>query len=204
MEIFSSMNELSLAAKIYFVTAVAATAFLVIQIILSLIGFDHGHGDMDHDIHHDFSDVSGVAFFSIRALVAFFCLFGWTGYICVQAGLWPFLSIIPAFLAGTAALVCVAYLLHFFYSLSESGTVQVSDAISEIGTVYLTIPEGKNATGAVNVSVGGAIREYRAVSEEGTEIKTGAKVEVVGTLDPRTLIVREVRQPSEWMEEGLS
>ncbi len=206
MDIFSSFSSLSLAERIYFVIGVAATAILVIQLILTAIGLDHGSHDLgfDHDVDHDLSGIEGIAFFSFRSLVAFFCFFGWVGFVCVQGGLWSVLSILPAFLAGAAALVTVAYLLHFFYSMGESGTVKIDEAISEIGTIYLTIPEGKNEIGAVNVTVGGAMREYKAISENGTEIKTGAKVQVLGVFDPRTLIVKEATQPSEWMEKGLS
>ena len=206
MELFESFFELGMAAKIYFVIAVASTSVLLVQIALSLIGLDHSHHDFDvgHDVDHDLSGVEGITFFSVRSLVAFFCFFGWVGFMCVRMGLWAAISVIPALAAGLAALICVAYLLNFFYSMAESGTVDIDHSIGEIGTVYLGIPDGKNEVGAVNVAVGGAIREFKAISEDGSGIDTGAKVHVVGTLDSRTLIVRTATKPSEWMEKGIS
>lgn len=201
MELFQGFSELSMAGKAYLGIAVFATALLIFQIILT--GFGLGDHDVDHDFDHDLSEIEGITFFSVRSITAFACFFGWVGYICVRAGLWPLLSLLPALGAGLIAFFAVAFFLRLFYSLAESGTADTKTAVGEIGEVYLTIPEGKNQIGKVNVSIAGARREFNAITENGQEIKTGAKVRVSGTLDGNTLIVSELNQPDDWLETGI-
>jgi len=206
MEIFSDFAGWSLAAKFYFGIAVCATVLLVVQMVLMLAGFDHHDGDAavfdGHD--HDLSGFHGITFFSFRSVIAFLCFFGWVGFFCLRTGVWALPAFAAAFVSGTVALVIVALILHLFQRLAVSGNVDLKSAIGEIGTTYLVIPGGKNATGVVTVKAGEALREYSAVSEDGTEIKTGTRVQVIGLLDASTLIVKPVRSASEWLDEGLS
>ena len=204
MELFEDFANWALAGKVYFGVAVFSTVMLLFQILLTIFGLGHHdvHSDVS-DTDHELSGVGGITFFSFRSIVAFFCFFGWVGFLCFRSGVWSFFSFFFASLSGIAAFLAVALLLHFFYRMAVSGTVDIKDAIDEIGTVYLTIPEGKNITGAVNVKAGGALREYKAISEDGQEIKTGERVHVTGLLDPSTLIVRPLERPSDWMEKGL-
>ena len=210
MEIFADFKNWPLAAKVYFGLAVFSTVVLILQMLLVLLGLgEQGMDDVAHDVgvdidvDHALSGISGITFFSFRSLVAFFCFFGWVGFICIRSGVWSLLALVFASLAGLVAFFCVAFLLRFFYSMAVSGTVNIKEAIGEIGTVYLVIPEGKNMTGVVNVMVGGALREYKAISENGKEIKTNERVQITGLLDASTLIVKPAQSPSDWMENGL-
>jgi hypothetical protein len=137
----------------------------------------------------------GVTYFSLRSVIAFLTMFGWVGFLCIQNGISQALVLPIALAAGVAAFLAVAFLLHSLYKMSSSGNVTAVDAVGAVGTVYLSIPEGKNAAGAVNVAVNQGMCEFSAVSEDSHAIKTGAKVKVTGTVNERTLIVRGAEEP---------
>ena len=209
MDILNNFETWTLATKIYFGIALFSTLVLVVQIFLTTLGFGHGHGladghsGVDLTAHHDLSGIGGITYFSISSITAFLTFFGWVGFLFTREGLWAVPTFALAFISGTVALLCVAFLLYFFYSMASSGNVEIKEAVGEIATVYLVIPKGTNSTGAVNVKVGDTIREVKAVSEDGHEIKTGTKVMVTGSLDSRTLIVRSAKSADEWMDKGL-
>lgn len=222
-QIFAGYESWAWAAKVYFGIALASSLILVVQMLLSLLGAAHhgvdadvsGDVDLDgswdvshelaadHDSGHALSGTGGLAYFSLNSITAFLCLFGWTGFALTRGGVWGFATLVVAMAAGSAALVSVAYMLRFFCRMSISGNVDIRDAIGEVGTVYLVIPQGVNVSGAVNVTVGEALREFKAVAEDGSEIKTGTKVKITGALDPRTLIVRPASPSTEWLEVGI-
>jgi membrane-bound ClpP family serine protease len=209
MDIFSNFETWTLASKIYFGISVFATLGLIIQLILTLVGVGDTDVDLDVDIDVDMdagdalSGITGIAYFSVSSMTAFLCFFGWVGFLLKQGGVWSLPTFVIAFVAGSIAFFAVAFLLHFFRQMAHSGNIKVKNAVGEIGTVYITIPSGKNQTGAVIVSIDGRRREYRAMTEDGTEIESGDRVKVTGLLDTRTLIVMPVNAPSEWMEKGI-
>ena len=96
-------QSLELMEQIFAICAVPATVLLVLQTILLLFGLGSvgasdmssntsgigdggynifGDGDADSiDAPHDI----GFRMFTVRGLVTFFALFGWTGLVCLQA-----------------------------------------------------------------------------------------------------------------------
>ena len=210
MDIFANFESWGLASKIYFGIALFSTLVLLIQLFLSIFGFGDG-ADFDTDVdlgvdasaHHGLSGIGGITYFSVSSITAFLSFFGWVGFFFARDGLWAIPTFFLSFIAGLVALLAVAFLLHFVQGMASSGNVKIDDAIGELGTVYLKIPKGKNQSGAVNVNVHETLKEYRAVSEDGHEISTGTRVKVTGTMDSRTLIVKPVESPADWMEKGL-
>jgi len=69
----------------------------------------------------------------------------------------------------------------------------IQDAIGQIGSVYLTIPE--QGTGVVSVAVKGTLRSLDAMSEAGKRIPTGAMVRVTGVTAGKILVVVEQQPP---------
>jgi membrane-bound ClpP family serine protease len=216
MELFQDFAAWTLATKIYFGISVFATVALLIQIVMLMFGFgDTGAADFGADAHidagclshgageHPLSGMAGITYFSLSSITAFLCFFGWVGFVLMRSNVWALPTFVAALACGLIAFFIVAYVLSLFRRMNSSGNVELRDAVGEIGTVYVTIPAGEGEAGAVNVSIGGRQREYRAISEDGKTIKTGKRVKVSAMLDTRTLVVTSVNVPSEWMEKGL-
>ena len=217
MELFSDFETWSAGTKIYFALSVFGGLALVIQIMLLAFGF--GDADVDADLNPDFdpsvvtdidadtghslSDVAGITYFSISSITAFICMFGWVGFASQRSGVWALPAFLMAFFAGSVALYVVAWCLFQMRKLTSRGNERISSAIGEIGTVYLGIPEGRNQTGRVIVTVSGRKRERTAVSEDGKAIATRERIKVTGMLDSRTLVVAPINTASEWTEKGI-
>ena len=77
-------NSLSALEKTYFIIACVASVFLIIQILFMVFGGDgdaDADGDIDGDGASDGGGDSGVTPFSVKGIVAFFAVGGWTGNI---------------------------------------------------------------------------------------------------------------------------
>ena len=68
---------------------------------------DSLEADVDHDAGGMHGD-SGLRLFTVRGLVAFFAVGGWSGIAAMELGASRFVAVIAAVLMGTAALVLVA------------------------------------------------------------------------------------------------
>ena len=70
--------NLSVAEKVYFIIAIIASVLLVIQIIMMLFSLGGGGDfDMDDVFDGDVDTDSGLSFFTVKGLTAFFALGGW-------------------------------------------------------------------------------------------------------------------------------
>ena len=217
MDLFSNYETWSLGTKAYFAISVFGGLALVVQIVLLAFGF--GDADVDADLNPDFdpgsvtdidadtghslSDVAGITYFSISSITGFLCMFGWVGFSTQRSGMWALPAFILAFIAGSIALYIVAWCMFQMRKLATRGNEQMGSAIGEIGRVYLSIPEGRNQTGRVMVTVSGRKRECGAVSEDGNAIATNERVKITGMLDSRTLVVAPINTASEWTEQGI-
>ena len=194
---------------VYLICAVGGGTVLVIQTILLVIGgVDTAEADpdisVDADVHdlsgaddldghspHDASEAMFLKVLSFKTLVAFFTFFGLAGLACNQAQFQPLPTILVALGAGSVALYIVAYLMSVLHRLQSRGNVSLSNAVGQLGKVYLRIPGDRLGSGKVNVLVQGRLLECKA-STSGPEIPTGAEVRVVGTAGANTLDVVSV------------
>lgn len=204
---------------VYLVCFVAGTTVLVIQFIMTLIGFDFGHdfdvGHAELDVGHadaggDAIDVSGdhdldahahghaheasspfLRMLSIRALTAACAFFGLGGLGGISLGLSAFLSVSIAVVAGLIAMYIVAWIMRALSNLRSEGNVYIECALGSHGTVYLAIPEENSGIGKVLVNVQDRTMEYDARSKHGP-LTTGTPVVVVDIVDSNTLQVEPV------------
>ena len=188
-------NALSQLEKIFSYIAFPATLILVIQLILLLFGLGGDHTDIDDgsDFSHDgFLDGDdGLHIFSIRGIVSFFAVFGWTGMLVSKSsGGNVFLSIIIAFGAGFLTMLALAYLIKSFLKLQSDGTLDYKNALGLPATVYITIPPARSEKGKINTILQGRYVEVEAVSDEETPIRFGEEVTVIGLSGNNTLVVK--------------
>lgn len=138
-------NALSQLEKVFSYIAFPATLILVLQLIMLLIGFGGDSTDVDDGMHDGDGDLDygddGLHIFSIRGIVSFFAVFGWTGMLVSKnTDGNVFLSIIIAFAAGLLTMFALAYLIKSFLKLQSDGTLDYKNALGLPATVYITIP----------------------------------------------------------------
>ncbi len=163
-----------------------AIIFSVILVILLIINFFGGDADVDVDVEADI----GFQFLTFKNLVGFFTIFGWTGLTCIDAGLTNGTTVIISTIAGLAMMVVLGLIFYFMSRLTESGTLDVKNAIGGIGEVYLTIPPRRTGFGKVQIRVQGALRELDAVCDEDEEITTGTLITVQDVVSGEILLVK--------------
>ncbi len=209
MEFWETISTLQ---KIYFCLGLAASVFLVLQIITMLFGLGGGGdldvdaGDLDVDLSGDVDidgdvgnlDVDAIGgdaiadgfnLFTFRGLIAFFAIGGWTGFALAEVNL--AISIVGALIAGTLALVAMGLMMRGIMKLRSNGNIDNSKAVGHVAEVYLTIPAKGNGSGKINLTLEERFVELDAIQEGSSPIPTGAKVVVTAILGS-TLVVEEI------------
>lgn len=202
-------ESLSTFSQVLACMAIPATLILLVQTILMLIGlsgdsdadFDAGAADGDSGdgiFGHDFTDgdsdpsgFDGLRIFSVRGIIAFFVVFGWSGIALDAAGVKPAISSLIAVVCGFAMMVIIAVVLRAVMKLENNGNIDNRNALGVSGTVYLKIPPKREGTGKVNVMIQGTYRERDAVTDEDEALPTGSEIVVTSLSGPGTLVVKK-------------
>lgn len=176
--------------KILWGVTLAATLVFIIQSILTFIGAD---ADADFNTDVDGALDGGTNLYTFRNFVNFVLGFGWTAILLQDSiSSWPLLIMVSV-LVGVALVAAVMYLFKWLSSMQQSGNINLEkSAAGREGTVYLTIPAARKGTGKVQISINGAIREYDAVYEGESALKTGTPIRVVDVVDSNTVLVEEI------------
>ena len=178
---------------IYIICAAAGGTVLVLRLILMLIGIDQGDApDTSVDMNTDGvgEDIGGGAnYLSLQSIAGFLTMFGLVGLGLLQIRASEILSLIGALAAGVLTAWATGAIFYNMRRLQSEGTLVISNAVGQVGTVYLTIPE--TGTGVVTVTVQGSLRTLDAVSEHGQRIPTGSFVRVVAITAGKILVVSE-------------
>jgi len=177
-------NSLGAALQFYYAVAFAASTLLMLQLLLTMVGFD-GDGDMDFDTEvHDFG-----GYLSLRSVTAFFAGFGWGGVVAIRGGLSVVGATGVALATGGLLMASVVALMRGLYAMRASGTLDYSNAIGQVGNVYLPIPPNMEGPGQVEVLVQGRLAVVQAFSRADHRLPNRARVRVTETLDQQTLVV---------------
>lgn len=128
---------------------------------------------------------------TVRNLIVFFMIFGWTAFLCSLEGLNVVISLIAGFITGVAMMYILAWILYVMLTkLTHDGTMNLLNAIQAKGEVYLPIPANQEGIGKVHVSFQGALREMEAVTT-GERLTRGTRIRVIDVLDNNLLLVDE-------------
>ena len=178
--------------KILWAIAIIFSVLFLIQTIISAIGGDGGeaHGDADDTVGDD--DGIGYQFFTIKNLVAFFTMFGWVGVAAYNGGLNQVLVIVAALVGGVAMVLIMAFLFRNVSKLKHSGTMEIGNAMDQVGQTYLFIPAKRGGMGKVHVKVQGSLRELQALTDDVADIPTGKIIRVTGILNNNILLVTAI------------
>ena len=186
-------DGLSMLNQIYVIIAIPATIIMIIQSLMMFFGFGFD-SDIDADISsdtnfdiHDSSD--GLSLITVRGMVAFFAIGGWSGLVASTGGLPNVISIFIAFSAGTLALIGVVFLFKISLKLQDSGNLNINNAIGKTGKVYIPIPAKKSGSGQITILIQERLVELYAVTNDDRILKTGEFVTVSELIDEQTVLV---------------
>lgn len=186
------------ALKIFYVVAIVSGVVLALQMVLTLIGADT---DFDAD-GMDAGEGGDTGLFSIRTVGAFFTGFGWTGVSMLYNGYGLGAATFAATVVGMIFLGMVLYLMRYMFSLREEGTLDYSNAIGEVGNVYLPIPPKRKGMGQVEVLVQGRMRTVRALTDHDKKLGNRTAVRVKALIDQQTFLVESLESESEDISTG--
>jgi len=177
LEWFASHDSIE---QLFLLSGIAGGIILVLRMLLMIVGLDH-HGA---DVHVD-SD-SGFQALTIQGLSSFFAMFGAVGYTLYHGGLLgALLAVIGAVGAGVFSMWLIQKIFRSMLRLQSTGTVSLYAAVGREGSVYLTV--GKDG-GRVQINFANRLREFEAVSADGSTIPTGTPIRVQ-SVTANTLVV---------------
>jgi len=172
-------QDLLVAEKVYWLIAIPFSLIFVIIMVMTFIGGDiDGVADMDVDMEMDADTGIDFQYLSLKNLVGFFTIFGWTGVACLAS-----------VLAGLLMMTIMSTIVYLMGKLTEEGNLNLKNAIGKIATTYLTIPAGRGGMGKIQIKVQG-FRTLDAITDEQEDIKTGTVVEVVDVINNEVLLVK--------------
>ena len=190
ISIFPNWSETSMFEQIFWIIAIPATVIFLLLLILTVFGGD-ADTDVDTDIDGDLADGDSIPFqfLSLKNIVAFFTVFGWSGIGFIQTGMASWLVIVLATLCGIVMMVMMATLFYFMSKLAESGTLKMKNAIGKLGEVYLVIPAKRGGMGKVQLNVQGSMRTLDAITDDEDSIPTSSIINVKDVIDDHILLV---------------
>ena len=215
-------NNLQLVEQVLYCIAVPASLILIIQTVMMLLGLgEGGEGidpsdtsgldlpDVDFDVsvdtdvsldgadlsNHDISnpsDISDFRLLSVQSVIAFLCIFGWSGITAIANGMPAWAALILAAVLGFLAMLLVAKIIQWSSKLAQNGTFNMKNLLGESGTVYIPIPPKGTGMGKISISCGERFLEFDAMSEGEETLSTGAAVRVVDIVSGSTLVVEKM------------
>ncbi len=191
LTISESWQSLDLIEKIYWSIAIPFSFIFVIQIILTFFGGDIDEIEADGDSDVSVEGDTGIEFqfITLKNLVAFFTIFGWAGIASLDGGLGISKTVIISTLSGLVMMTIMASIVYFMGKLTDSGTLNLNNAIGKTGSVYLTIPAKRSGLGKVQIKVQG-LQTLDAMTDYEEDIKTGGVVDVIEILNNEILVVK--------------
>lgn len=191
-------NGMTVFQQVSAVIAMVATALLVVQIILLLIGLGHsadvdvpeGTGaDFDDAINGDFAELGSLKVLTVRGAICFLAIGGWVA-VCFNYILPEWASGLIGIAAGALTAFLLALALRAFNRFEANGNIELGKVVGKTGTVYIPVPAKGNGKGKINLVVDDKLIEVDAVNESEELLSTGSTVEVTARLDETTLVVK--------------
>lgn len=202
------LSSLGTLGTIYFWVAVAATAFLAIQVVLMLFSFAGGDAELPMDgmpdglpedipdggIDLDFDGEvgSGISIFTVKGVTCFFTIGAWIGLIfsIILPESWAWVSVVPAFVAGVGAMYAFALAMKGLYSMQSSGNVNKESLVGLKATVYVSIQPSRTGRGKITLTSHGKYMELDAITDESEKINRDECVVISEIFDGTAVVKR--------------
>tara|TARA_R110001592_G_scaffold76097_7_gene229943 strand:+ start:1390 stop:1962 length:573 start_codon:yes stop_codon:yes gene_type:complete len=181
-------TELPSFLKTYWIITIVSTFLFLIVLISTVMGTDSDDiGDVDAEIDADTG--ASFQFFTVKNLVAFFTIFGWSGIASSDAGYSNPVIIAISIFCGLAMMTVMATMFYYISKLNSSGTLKMQNALNAIGEVYLTVGANRSKIGKVQIKVQGALRELEALTDADKDLKQGNVIKVIEVTNNGILII---------------
>jgi len=190
--ILPNWSEVGIFEQIFWILTIPATVVFMILLVLTIFGGDT-HTDVDTNIDADLSDGDSIPFqfLSLKNIVAFFAVFGWSGIGFIHTGMDAWLVTLLAILCGLLMMTLMATLFYLMSRLAESGTLNMKNAIGKLGEVYLVIPAKRGGMGKVQLNVQGSVQTLDAITDDLEKIPTSSIIQVIDVIDEHILLVKK-------------
>jgi hypothetical protein len=177
--------------KVFYGIGMISLMVVVVQMLLTLIGFDAEGFDGGLDV--DVGDASsGIGLFSSQTLGAFFLGFGWMGVAAIKSGASVLLGVLLAAGCGTGAMFAMFYMIKSLLKLQSRGNLNYSSVIGQEGTVYVTLPgNDEDGGGQIQIIIQGRLTTASARKYGEGSVKPGKRVRVTAVNSPSSSFVVE-------------
>ncbi len=192
--ILPDWGNLGVFEQVFWIVTIPATVIFLILLVLTIVGGDIDTDiDVDTDIDADIAHGDSIPFqfISLKNIVAFFAVFGWSGIGFINSGLANWLVILLSTICGLIMMLLMGTLFYFMSRLAESGTLKMKNAIGKLGEVYLVIPAKRGGIGKVQLNVQGSMRTLDAITDDKGTIPTSSIIKVVDVIDNHILLVKK-------------
>ncbi len=170
--------------------AIAGGSLFLIRLAIQLIGFS-AEADADADAMDSTDADASFRVMSLLGITAFLMMFGLGGRAMLESRPDSAPSaVLVGLLAGGFSLWLMGWLFKGMRKLQSSGTTDLSKAIGQEGSVYLTIPE--KDIGKVQIAFHGRLSVMDARAAHGQPLPTGTRVKVLRIIDGNILEVELV------------
>ncbi len=187
--------------KIYWYITIPFTIIFLFQMVLVMMGLDANHDlDMDTDVDVstdvDASEVAiaGLRIFTLRNIIIFFTMFSWSGIFFSRSGISPLVVFVLSAIIGAIFAMTIAVMYWTFTKMVQSGSMNIRNAVSQIGEVYIPIPANKKGQGQVQLAIQGRIEEFDAITDDKSILPTGSKIMVLEVLKEGLLLVTAFKE----------
>ncbi len=186
-------NSLPFELMFFYGVGILSLLVVIIQLLLTLVGFDTHGGDASFDAAvGDIDHGSGIGLFSTQTLAAFFVAFGWVGVLAVKSDLHMLWVSVIAAVAGLVSMFLMYFMLKGLLRLQSKGNLDYRTAIGQEGTVYVTIPGDDLDGGQIQITIQSRLTTAPARKVSPGSLKPGQRVRVVGVNGPASFTVEEV------------
>lgn len=192
LSFFPVWSELDLMSQVYWLITAPATLVFLFLVVISIFGSDVD-SDVPTEFDHPLTGGNGIPFqlLSLKNIIGFFTMFGWSGLGFLSLGLIPWMVILLSFTCGFLMMLAMALLFYFMSKLVESGNMNIKNAIGRSGEVYLPIPAKRQGMGKVQIIVQGTLQTLDAISDDSEMIPTSALIQVTDVINSQILLVRK-------------
>ena len=144
----------------------------------------HGHdlvpGPDAADVPAHAPGIDAVRLFTFSGIVSFFTVFSWSSILLKLGGVPSPFAVAIGLIPGGAAMYLVAKILQLSGYLTESGNMNLENAIDLVARVYIPVPGARAGEGKVTLVLQDAFVELSAVTDEPDMIPSGTAVVIVG------------------------
>lgn len=130
-----------------------------------------------------------LGIFNFQGIVAALTVLGFAGLAASAAKLSLTLTFLIAGASAMVMMMLVGALLRMMVSMDTDNTVQIDQAVGQVGTVYLSIPAAGSGQGKIMVNLQQRLMEFPAITQQAAPLASGDQVIVIAVQKPSVMEV---------------